>query len=147
MSESRLFATVLIIHAMETGDKETKVQKSLKASVNPAIIWNSRDFFAGEKYNKPCEYIKNLFSLLQMHCIKFVSISFLHLQHGTQICIESELVIPVKYQLDIKHQYFSSPILALTIILHMSWSPLTDLKKSGYLKELLGITMAFFCKC
>lgn len=61
MSKSRLFATVLIIHAMETEDKETKVQKSLKAAVNPAIIWSSRDFFAGEKCNKPCEYIKKLF--------------------------------------------------------------------------------------
>lgn len=115
---------------METGDKEIEVQKSLKASVIPAIIWSSTDFFVREKYNKLCEYIKKLFSLLQMHCIKFVSISFLHLQQGIQICIESELAIPVKYQLDIKHQYFSFPILTLTIILHMSWSPLTDLKKN-----------------
>lgn len=68
-----------------------------------------------------------MFSLLQMHCIKFVSISFLHLQQGTQICIESELVIPVKYQLDLD---FSFPILTLTIIFHISWSPLTDLKKN-----------------
>lgn len=92
MSKPRLFATVLITHAVETGDKETEVQKSLKS-----IIWSSRELFAREKYNKLCEYIKKLFSLLQMHCIKFVSISFLHLQQGTQICIESELVIPVKY--------------------------------------------------
>lgn len=148
MSKSRLFATVLIIHATETGDKETKVQKSLKAAVNPAIIWSSRDFFAGEKCNKPCEYIKKLFFLLQMHCIQFVSISFLHLQQGTQICIESELVIPVKYQLDIKHQYFSFHILALTIVLLMSWSPLTDLKKIWIFKGMmLETNVAFLCKC
>lgn len=57
MCNSQLFATILIIHAMETGDKETKVQKFLKASINPAIVWSSRGFFAREKYNKPCEYI------------------------------------------------------------------------------------------
>lgn len=38
MGNSPLFTNVLIIHAMETGDKEIEVQKSLKASVIPAII-------------------------------------------------------------------------------------------------------------